>query len=247
MIIKKYKYIGKNKYELTIDDENKVFYEDIILKYNLLLKKEITKKELESLIKENEFYEIYYKGIEILNRRKKTKKELKESLKKYYDNETQINKAIERIDKEGYINNKDYSRSYIFDSMKFKNYGPYKIKRQLLDLGVEENIIDEELKVFTKDIIDEKIKKHINKKVKTNTNKSERNLKEKIIQSLISDGYQKEDIIRNLNNISFDDSTIEKKEYEKLYKKLSNKYSGKELELKLKQKMYQKGFYNKND
>ena len=235
MIIKKYKYIGKNKYELTIDDENKIFYEDIILKYNLLLKKEITKKELESLIKENEFYEIYYKGIEILNRRKKTKKELKENLKKYYDNELQINKAIERIDKEGYINNKDYSRSYIFDSMNFKNYGPYKIKRQLLDLGVEENIIDE------------KIKKHINKKVKTNTNKSERNLKEKIIQSLISDGYQKEDIIKNLNNISFDDSTIEKKEYEKLYKKLSNKYSGKELELKLKQKMYQKGFYNKND
>ena len=247
MIIKKYKYIGKNKYELTIDDENKIFYEDIILRYNLLLKKEITKKELESLIKENEFYEIYYKGIEILNRRKKTKKELKENLKKYYDNETQINKAIERIDKEGYINNKDYSRSYIFDSMNFKNYGPYKIKRQLLDLGVEESIIDEELKVFTKDIIDEKIKKYINKKVKTNTNKSQKSLKEKIIQTLINDGYPKEDIIRNLNDISFDDSTIEKKEYEKLYKKLSNKYSGKELELKLKQKMYQKGFYNKND
>ena len=247
MIIKKYKYIGKNKYELTIDDENKIFYEDIILRYNLLLKKEITKKELESLIKENEFYEIYYKGIEILNRRKKTKKELKENLKKYYDNETQINKAIERIDKEGYINNKDYSRSYIFDYMNFKNYGPYKIKRQLLDLGVEESIIDEELKVFTKDIIDEKIKKYINKKVKTNTNKSQKSLKEKIIQTLINDGYPKEDIIRNLNDISFDDSTIEKKEYEKLYKKLSNKYSGKELELKLKQKMYQKGFYNKND
>ena len=90
-------------------------------------------------------------------------------------------------------------------------------------------------------------KKYINKKVKTNTNKSQKSLKEKIIQTLINDGYPKEDIIRNLNDISFDDSTIEKKEYEKLYKKLSKKYSGKELELKLKQKMYQKGFYNKND
>lgn len=247
MKINKYKYLGKNKYELSIDDKTIIFYEDIILKYNLLLKKEITNKELEKIEQENQFYEIYYKGIEILNRRKKTKKELKENLKKYYDNEIQISKAIEKIDKEGYINNKDYSRSYIIDTINFKNCGPYKIRKQLMELGIEEEIIDEELKIFTKDIINEKIEKYINKKVKTNKNKSQKNLKEKILQSLLNEGYYKEDIMNNLNNIDFNDKEIEKKEYEKIYKKLSNKYSGKELELKLKQKMYQKGFYNKND
>ena len=60
MKILKYKKGKKNEYKILTDDGEYILYDDIIIKHELLLKKEINKKEWDSIIKENNLLKAYY-------------------------------------------------------------------------------------------------------------------------------------------------------------------------------------------
>lgn len=242
MKILKYRYLNGNKYKIFLEDREIILYEDIIIKYSILLKKEITKEELDLYISENKYYELYYSALKYINIKIRSKKELSKYLLKFSDDLSLINGVISKIKDEGYLDDRIYARSYIHDVITLKNYGPLKIRKELIDLGIDKSIIDDELVRFDNDLIYNKIKKYVDKNLKINKDKSLFVFKEKMLNSLVNNGYSREDILFYLNEVSFDDEDIKNKEYDKLYKKLSSKYSGKELEYKIKQKMYAKGF-----
>ena len=84
-----------------------------------------------------------------------------------------------------------------------------------------------------------------------NLNKKERNLQNNVIENQTTPGEQKAiELVKaewkrewgSLDDVSFNDSSLREKEYNKLYNKLSKKYSGRELEYRIKQGLYQKGF-----
>lgn len=243
MKIEKYKYLGNGKYKVTIDSEEYIIYEDIILKYNILSKDKLDKKELDIYLKDNQFYEAYYKAIHYINIKLRSSSEISKYLKKDFSSKV-VDKVIKKLETDGYLNEKVYTEAYINDQINLKIVGPLKIKSDLIKLGISEPIIDEYLQVYTKELQYEKINKVISKEIRTNNNKSIYMLKNKILNNLINKGFYKEDIITCMENFDFDDSDIYKKEYDKLYSKLSSKYSGNELEYKIKQKLYQKGFRN---
>ena len=115
------------------------------------------------------------------------------------------------------------------------------INFSILEHNISLEIIEEELNKIDKEIINSKIEKLINKKIK-NTKYTGYILKQKVIQYLNDLGYDKNDVIEIYDNISIDNNNLLKKEYDKLYKKLSLKYADKELNNKIKTKLYQKGF-----
>lgn len=244
MKINKYKYLKNSQYEVTIEEEKYIISEDIIIKHEILLKKEIAKKELEEILKEQGYYEAYYKAIKYISSKFRTSKEIYKYLEKYQYEKNIIEKVIKQLEKEKYIDEQIYTNAYIKDEINLKQHGPLKIKKDLLDLGISEETINKNLKLFTEDIIKEKINKIITKEIKLNKNKSSYILKNKISNKLITLGYEKKDFIQLLEKIKIDEKDIYEKEYNKLYQKLSKKYSGKELELKIKQKLYSKGFTN---
>lgn len=241
MKIKKYKYLGNGKYRLTIDDDIYILYEDTILKYSIITKNEISKKDLETYLKENQLHEAYYKSVEYINRKLRTKKEITKYLKKDFSNK-EIDYAIKKLEKEGYLNEEIYAEAYITDQINLKIVGPLKIKNDLLNLGIDETIINKKLGRYSKEEQYNKINKLIEKDIRLNNNKSVMFLKNKILRNLIDKGFYKEDIETCIDNHSFNDEEIYKKEYQKAYDKLSKKYSGATLEYKIKEKMYQKGF-----
>ena len=243
MKIEKYKYLSGGRYKVFIDNETYIIYEDIIIKYNILGKKEITKEELAIYLKDNNYYESYYKVLNYIGFRIRSKKEVKNYLDKNNCSKSYINKIIEKLENEGYVNDTLFSNYYVADSINLKNVGPLKIKKELQKHDISDDIIIDALEKFTKEIQYEKIKKLISKKAKLNKNKSLYNLKQKIIIDLVNEGFYKEDILMFLYDIQIDEISIYEKEYNKLYNKLSRKYEGYELEQKIKQKLYQKGLY----
>ena len=174
----------------------------------------------------------------------RSKKEIKEYLLKKEISEELINSAIEKLEEQGYVNDLLYARAFISDKINLSNDGPYKIKEQLMKLGINEEVVLNELSVFDKGLEKSRIEHLMDKQVKTNHNKSEYILRKKTIDYLVNLGYTKELVISLINRVEVDDEDIRKKEYDKLFNKLSKKYSGKELEYKIRQKMYQKGFSN---
>ena len=140
-----------------------------------------------------------------------------------------------------FINNKLYIQSYINDKIYLSLDGPIKIKNELVKLGFDFNQVEDELVIFDKDLILERIDKYINKNLKSNS-KSLIMFKNKMLVNLINLGYSQNDILTCLNKIDFKDDSLKEKESEKLRKKYSRKYTGYDLEQIIKRKLYEKGY-----
>ena len=248
MKITKYEKKKNGMYQIFFDDGFNVdIHEEIILKYNLLIKKQATNFEIEKMLDENKKYISYNLAIKYLSVKMRSKKEIKEYLlKKDIEFET-IDEVIKLLEKDHYLDDYTYSKAYVNDKILLSNDGPYKIKNKLLDLGICEDAINKALTVFNEDIQLEKIDKLVTKYINSNRNKSVYSLKNKIFENLTNLGYSKSLINDVMDKTSFnDDNDIAKKEYTKIYKRLSRKYSGSELDYKIKQKMYALGFRNFN-
>ena len=249
MKIEKFKKRPNGLYTIYLDNFNTYdFYEEIILKYELLITKNIEEIKLNKIIDDNKNYESYYEALKTLKRTIKTKEEIIKLLKEKKYNKTSIEFAIKTLEKQGYLNDKNYAKSYVHNAIITSNKGPKKIEQELIKKGVTSLDYNEALEEFTNVLEKEKIEKLISKKIKSNHNKSAKILKQKIELDLINNGFSKDIIKEVLNSLNIEENDdIMKKEYQKYYNKLSKKYSGKELEYKLKQKMYSLGFNISNE
>ncbi len=242
MEIKSYKKKKSNLYEITFSNNSKLnLYDDIILKYELLLKKEIDEKTLKEIIKDNSFLESYYSALKYLNVKLRTEKEIRKKLKDY--DAKAISYTIDRLKREGYLNDLVYIKAYINDSVNLKLVGPNKIGYELKKMSFKDKDINNYLNTFESEVWQSKIRKYITKKIQANHNLSGLLLNQKITNDLYNLGFYKEDIDLIMNEFTFfDNQDIYEKEYQKLKNKLSKKYQGDELEYRLKKALWQKGF-----
>lgn len=244
MKILKYKKGKKNEYKILTDDGEYVLYDDIIVKYELLLKKEINKKEWDNIIKENNLLKAYYDSLKLISMKLRTAKELKNLLgkKKYLAKE--IEYAIDRLESEGYLNHQIYIEAYIHDALTLKLVGERKIRSELEKLGFKIDEINKYLSKIDPSIYQEKIKKYILKKLKTNK-KSVSEFKRKIMLDLINKGFNREDIEVFLNTLEIEENTQEiEKIINRLYNKYMNKYDLYTTKNKIRQYLYSKGYAN---
>ena len=248
MNILKYKKKKNGQYELMLESgEELSLYEDVILNFDLLLKKSIDDKERDKILKMNQEYDVYYVALQSLKNRFRSVKDLKELLIKKQYPEEYVNMAIDKLLKQGYLDDCSFAKAYINQQMITTSKGPHKIERELLDKGVSSDIIYRELAVFTKEEQMAKIEKIATRLIKSNRSRGGMVLRKKIIYDLQNLGYDGSIINEGLANVEFSDTKdIQKREYEKLYRKLSKKYSGRELEFKIREKLYQKGLYYEN-
>lgn len=244
MLIKKFIKKKNSWYDILLEDGRKfLIHEELILKYKLLITKDIDELTEEKILKENNIFFAYDKALKYITRKMRSVFEIESYLYKLEIEENIINQVILKLNSLGYLNDREYAKCYVNDSIYLSNDGPNKIIFNLKKNKISDEIITEVIDVFDYEKQEEKVNKLIQKHIKSNTNKSLNFLKQKIVVNLVNLGYDRQLIINLLENYDIDDKEIFEKEYRKLYEKLSKKYSGKELEYRLKQKLYQKGFH----
>lgn len=242
MKIIKYVKLKNNSYNVYIDDFSVKLYDDVIVKYELLRKKEIDKDSYEKIINDNNMLEAYYLSLKYLTKKMHCEKELFLYLKDKYDKKI-IFDTINRLKKENYLNDDVYARCYINDQLLLSCLGPNKIIKNLIGLNCDEDKVKEYVSDINNEVWFDRIEKIIKKKLKSNRSYGVNKLKDKIIYDLENLGYYKWMIDEVLNEISFDDTdNILKKEYTKLYNKYMKKCDGKELEYKIISSLLNKGF-----
>lgn len=242
MKIQSYKKMTGSRYKVILDKNELIIYEDLILKYNLLLKHEITLDEIDKIMDENKYYEAYYQAVKYISIKMRSKKEIEEYLQKKEIDNLIINDVISKLIEQGLINNDSYIKAYINDKMYLNNYGPYKIKQELIKNDINEEDIDRYLNLIDNSIWKEHLTKLIKKKMSISKNLSTYKLKNKIMLDMYNQGYEKEMIEELLRTYDFNDNNALNKEYEKAYKKYSNKFTGQELYQSIKNYLYKKGF-----
>ncbi len=242
MKIEKYKKLKSNKYEVVIDDIKVKLYDDVIVKFQLLRKKELTIEEFEEITEYNDRLEAYYKSLRYITRKLRSEKEIWKLLDKDFSKEI-IKETIERLKNDGYLNEELFLKSYINDQINFGTYGPNKVKDDLIKLGFSEEVANERVNNISDDIWLDKISKIINRRVSSNRTYGVYKLKEKIVYDLSRMGFYKwmiEDVLDGYT-LSTDISVV-RKEYMKLYNKLSKKLDGSDLDYQIRMKLFQKGF-----
>ena len=242
MKINKFKKIGSNKYKIYFDNESLIVYEDVILKYNLLYKKDIDNDLLIEINKENYKSSIYDVSIKYISVRMRSKKELEEYLKKKKYDQKDIEETIKRLQSQDLLNDEKFAKSYINDKLYLTNYGLTKIKNDLLKLGVEEYIIDAIVNNIDLQVINDKLSKIIDKELKINSKLPTNKLINIIINRCINLGYNYEDILNILNDKNIEGNSNIEYDYKKIYEKYKNKYDEYKLNAVIKSKLYQKGY-----
>lgn len=222
MKINKFKKVGKNKYKVFFDNNEIILFEDIILKYNLLVIKDVNLSLLNTIIEENKFYEAYDSALSYIEIKMRNKKEIINYLKRKNYSEKLINDVLDKLISLNLLNDEMYVNAFINDKINLSNDGPYKIKKTLLELSFNEELIDKYLECIDNSVWINKLEKLINKKKNIMKTKSYYMFVTKIKNDLYNLGYDKSMIESLLSNIKYESDAL-KKDYEKSLKKYNDK------------------------
>ena len=218
MKINKFKKVGKSKYKIIFDNTDITLYEDVILKYDLLIKSEVDIDLIDKIIKENEHYDAFYSALNYIEIKMRNKKEIISYLKKKEFNDEIINETINKLEKLNLLNSKTYIQAFVNDKINLSSDGPYKIKKSLLEFDFNEEDIDNYLNTIDENIWLEKLKKIANKKKSIMKSKSYYMFVSKMKNDLYNLGYDKYMIENVLSNIEYDSNALSK-DLEKANKK----------------------------
>ena len=243
MKINKILKLKNNKYKIIIDNESIITFDNVILENNLLYKKDIDKELYNVIINDTGYYEVYNKAIKYILKKRRSEKEIREYLIKFNLSNNDLEKIILKLKENRLINDVEYCKAFINDSLYLGNKGINKIRKELLNNNISSDIIENELNNIDSEFLNNKLEKLIKKKITANKKYSNSYLRQKLLSELLELGYNRNDIINIINeNLTTTNYEIIKKEFEKIYTKLEKKYNGYELIKNIKNKMLSRGF-----
>ena len=204
MQIVKYEFTKKNKYNVYLSNGEVLnLQEQVITENEIMLKKEMSQELYNKLVRDNKIYELMEMAVKYISVRLRSIKEVKDYLLKKGGSNNEVEDAVQKLIESGYLDDDRFTKAFIKDKLKFTTIGDYKIKMQLNKLGVSTSIIEDNMNKIDEHIIEEKIKKIIEKDKKTNKKYSGQILKNKIYNHLLNQGYSQEKVITIINTYDF--------------------------------------------
>lgn len=204
MKIEKYELTKKNIYNVYLSNGEVLELNDKVITDNeLLIKKDIDNELYDKLKRDNTICMLMDTSVKYIDRRLRSINELRDYLKNKEEDTIIIEEVIDKLIDNKYLDDDRFTKAFIKDKLNFTNWGDYKIKNELKRLGVNEEIIYNNMTSIDDNIYYERINKIIDKDISTNKKYSGIKLKNKIYNHLLTLGYSKEKVISIINNYNF--------------------------------------------
>lgn len=203
-MIEEIKKIGKgNRYYLILDDGRKFTLEaEILAKHKLKSGEELEENKLKEILLANGDLSAFDRGLTYLEKNIKTEKGIREYLKGKGFLDESIDKAVEKLNEYGYINDESFADSYIRTYSNKK--GKKLLKYELMAKGVSCEIIEKKLEEIDENEQAEACKKLFEKYIKNKT--FDLKLKQKAFSYLFSKGFSNEVVSRVMKNYEIEDN-----------------------------------------
>ena len=131
------------------------------------------------------------KGLFLLSIKDRTKKNLQNKLNEKFINKKMVDKAVDKLEQLGYVNDFDYAINFIRNS----KYGYQRIVAELMSKGLTRNTIEEAYLIIEEaDDID-------NKKLEKAIMKSNKKEEKKLIEYLLRQGFKLDKIFAKLKEL----------------------------------------------
>ena len=200
MKIEKYELTKKNIYNVYLSNGEVLELNGKVITDNeLLIKKDIDNELYDKLKRDNTICMLMDTSVKYIDRRLRSINELRDYLKNKEEDTIIIEEVIDKLINYKYLDDDRFTKAFIKDKLNFTNWGDYKIKNELKRLGVNEEIIYNNISNIDDNIYYEIIDKDIS----INKKYSGIKLKNKIYNHLLTLGYSKEKVISIINNYNF--------------------------------------------
>lgn len=204
MKIEKYELTKKNIYNVYLSNGEVLELNGKVITDNeLLIKKDIDNELYDKLKRDNTICMLMDTSVKYIDRRLRSINELRDYLKNKEEDTIIIEEVIDKLINYKYLDDDRFTKAFIKDKLNFTNWGDYKIKNELKRLGVNEEIIYNNISNIDDNIFYERINKIIDKDISINKKYSGIKLKNKIYNHLLTLGYSKEKVISIINNYNF--------------------------------------------
>ena len=204
MKIEKYELTKKNIYNVYLSNGEVLELNGKVITDNeLLIKKDIDNELYNKLKRDNTICILVDTSVKYIDRRLRSINELRDYLKNKEEDTIIIEEVIDKLIDYKYLDDDRFTKAFIKDKLNFTNWGDYKIKNELKRLGVNEEVIYNNISNIDDNIYYERINKIIDKDISTNKKYGGIKLKNKIYNHLLTLGYSKEKVISIINNYNF--------------------------------------------
>lgn len=173
-----------------------------LTKHNLKKGTLIDEKLYQAISDEEERWSIREYLIRLLGRRDHASHELKlKGLKKGYDSGI-LDELILELESKDYINNYAFAKKYVHDKFRFNDWGPNKIRTQLIGKKVSKKVIEQVLdeEIQQDDVLDS-IQNLIEKKKPALLRADKNKRRKKIFDYLIRKGYNSNVILKEIDRL----------------------------------------------
>lgn len=200
MKIEKYEKIGNDKYRLYLDNGEVLdTYDEVILKNDLLLKKELPLSLYQTVLLETKTQEYYYACLKYISIRLRSKKEIQDYLKRKQVSTEDITKVVEKLEVEKILDDDKFCQCFIKDKLRFTTMGKYRIINELKKHQIDNIIIQKYEDLMNDEIMMEKINNIIQKQIQANHKLDDYKLRNKLYHNLSNLGYPQNLVIDLLN------------------------------------------------
>ena len=200
LIIEKYEKIGQSKYRLYLNNGEVIdTYDEVILKNELLIKKELDDYLYQQVLTESRIQEHYNACIKYISIRIRSTKEIIDYLKRKNVEVEDRDYIINKLTKEKFLNDNYFCECFIKDKLKFTTMGEYKILFELKKHNISPDIIEKNHYLINEEIMTEKIDKIITKQINSNRKLDKPKLRNKLYNHLLNAGYKSSLIVKSLN------------------------------------------------
>lgn len=117
--------------------------DETLLRSGLRTGDEISDERLKMLLQEEETSSAKQVALRFLAHRPRTTKEIRDKLREKEFAEEDIKQTIETLERTGLLNDAEFARMYIRDTLSAKPTGPALLKRKLILLGVDKALVNE--------------------------------------------------------------------------------------------------------
>jgi len=118
-------------------------------------------------------------------------------------NDSDIEKIIKQLEKEGFINELRYAASFARDKFKFNKWGRIKISWMLRQKKITEDIIEQALSEIDNEQYENLLVSELVKKMKNLKSRDKYEKKKKLIQFASQRGFESEIIYKTIDNLLY--------------------------------------------
>lgn len=186
-----YQKNNKNRVNIYLDSNYEFGLDlDVVLEYGLKKGMDLEEGFIDEVLLSDSRKKAYSYALSVLARRPVSEKQLALKMKnKDYEHEI-ILFVIDKLKRNKYIDDEDYSERFINDKVNYSNFGKLKIKSALYSKGVERQIIEEKIGMIEDEDEARKAYDLAKKKLKTLDTKDSGKIKMKLVSFLINKGFE---------------------------------------------------------